>query len=143
MTQDFSSIACLCARISIAYRQVHKIYAASLRALGLSNEQVSILLALYKMGTVKQQELASRFALDRSSLSRNLRRLLEAEMVEAKKLDKKSVLLSLTPKGRQQTEKLLPHWQELQKKLSAELGAHTIREIDRLNEVLYSVHQSL
>ena len=133
---SFSSIPCVCAKISIAYRQIHKIYADSLRKTGLTNEQVSIMIALHRMGEMPQQELGNRFAIDWSSLSRNRKLLVEAKLVRAGKMDGKSILLTLTAKGTTRITAVLPDWLALQQKVTEVLGIHTIREIDRVNDVL-------
>ena len=136
---SFSAIPCFCAKVSIAYRQIHKVYAAALRPSGLSNEQVSLLLGLYRTGGLPQQELGKRFAIDRSSLSRNLRLLLGEKLVRVKKLDGKSQFVSLTPKGKAAVERVLPAWKGLQQELGALLGTAGIAELDSINDALKTI----
>ena len=83
-----------------------------------------------------QQELGSRFAIDRSSLSRNIKLLVEAKLLRASKMDGKSILLALTAKGTSKITAVLPDWLALQQKVTEVLGIHAIREIDRVNDVL-------
>jgi DNA-binding MarR family transcriptional regulator len=94
------------------------------------------MIALHRMGSMPQQELGSRFAIDRSSLSRNIKLLVEAKLVRSTKMDGKSILLSLTAKGSAKISGVLPDWLALQQKVTEVLGIHAIREIDRVNDVL-------
>jgi len=109
---------CFSGRMMRMDRIVSKIFRKHLASFGLTNSQLSILFITSKKGIVTQQELADMLYLEKSSISRNMKRLLEAEFI--KKIDTRQ--LEMTLKGKQLLEQLIPKWEDAMIEVNDILG---------------------
>ena len=78
---------------------------------------MSILFVISKHGIIAQKEVARILALEKSSLSRNLNRLLTEGLIE----HTSSSQLTLTQKGLEKLERAIPHWNEAMKEIRSRL----------------------
>jgi DNA-binding MarR family transcriptional regulator len=117
---DFTQ--CLVANARKAARAVTQRYDAYLRPHGLTATQFSLLGTISQAGGGTVSELAQLGGFDRTTLTRNLDRLESMGLVGSRHADKGNGRIgTLTPKGIELIEKLVPLWRKAQAELRAEL----------------------
>jgi DNA-binding MarR family transcriptional regulator len=103
---------CLCLHVRRAARALARRYDEALRPVGLTNGQFSLLMSLNQPGPAAITAVADLLALDRTTLTANLkpleRRGLVQVLVDAK--DKRSRRLLLTDAGRKVLREAVPIW---------------------------------
>ena len=129
------TIACTCFRVRRAARRVTQLYDHFLAASGLRITQFSLLANLRHAGPLTMTELADRMAMDRTTLTRNLRPLQRQGLVAvAVGDDRRRRLLTVTPAGERAYRSGIGQWSKAQAAVQEELGADTVRELHRLLE---------
>ena len=94
---DEAAAGCSCAGLRRASRAVTQSFDAVLRPSGLRTTQLSLLVALAKLGRVPVSRLAEALVMDRTTLTRNLRPLEKASwirVVEGPDLRRRAVILT-------------------------------------------------
>jgi DNA-binding MarR family transcriptional regulator len=76
-----ASTPCLCNALRQASRAVSRLYDEELRGVGLRTTQFSLLRRLRSAGKVRQRDLGGLTSLDETTLTRNLRPLIDAGWV--------------------------------------------------------------
>src|SRR6516225_8667550 len=76
-----ASTPCLCSALRQASRAVSRLYDDELRRVGLRTTQYSLLRRLSHAGEVRQRDLGGLTSLDETTLTRNLRPLIDAGWV--------------------------------------------------------------
>lgn len=107
-----------------AAREVTRRYEQALRPVGLTGGQFSILAALSQAEEPALGQLAEALAMDRTTLTRNLRPL-EARGLVAMRMGRKDArlrVLGLTEAGRDLFEQAIPPWERAQAESLARLG---------------------
>ncbi|MBQ9091662.1 MAG: MarR family transcriptional regulator, partial [Anaerotignum sp.] len=79
--KNINKSQCHCITIRRATNAMTDYYDAALRELNLTTSQYSLLKNLYRLETASTSELAEHVNLDRSTLVRNLKPLLERELI--------------------------------------------------------------
>ncbi len=100
-------------------RRILAIYRKHLGPFELTSSQFSILMVLARRGPLKQVELCVMIALEKSSASRNLQRLL-GEKFLSRKADRS---LEITNKGKALLERCIPSWEQAKAEVVELLGA--------------------
>jgi DNA-binding MarR family transcriptional regulator len=136
-----SPAECTCFRIRGAARRVTQIYSRHLAPTGLKISQFSLLGFVAAEGPISIGGLADRLATDRTTLTRNLRPLLQGGLVErAASGDKRRHELVATLDGRALFKRALPLWvaaeQEVRTAMGARLTADLHGALDRSMEKL-------
>ncbi len=87
--------------ISIAYRLAVVFFKERMSEIGLYHSHHSVLLSLYKQDGVSQEKLSKHLGVDKATITRSIKMLLENGFVERRqdKNDKRSYLIFLTEKG--------------------------------------------
>ena len=114
---------CVCGNLRMAARLVTQRYDDALRPTGLRFMQFTLLARLRAADRLTMTELAQQMALDRTTLTRNLKPLIErgyAQIVSGK--DRRERLVTLTDSGRVALRVALPHWEQAQNSMTAGLG---------------------
>ena len=106
--------SCLCLHLQRAARAVGRRFDAALRPLGLTNGQFSLLMSLNRPESAGIGGVAALLAMDRTTLTANLKPLERRGLVEVAvdAADKRSRRLALTSSGRALLAAALPRWQE-------------------------------
>jgi len=135
-----SESVCTCFRLRRAARQVSQIYDHELAAVGLSLNEYSILRHAER-GHCLLGELADSLGMERTTLTRNLKPLLEAGWLkESRGEDARQRLISIAASGRRRIASAKPHWLRAQQRIEALYGvARTDRlrkDLDLLNNAL-------
>lgn len=113
----------MCATLRMATRAVARVYDRALEPYGLRTTQYSILARLEAEGPASVGHLATRLAMDRTTLAREAQPLVRAGLVErARGEDRRRRVLSLTPEGLARLEAAQPAWKDAQLAVREELG---------------------
>lgn len=104
-------------------RRVAQLYDAELGKTGLRTTQYSLLSYVVKLGPVRPVDLARALKLEASTLTRNLRPLLDAGLLELQPgPDARSRLVVATEAGREKRTEAQRRWRVAQESLNARLG---------------------
>jgi len=114
-------------------RRVTRLYDQALRPTGLRLTQFALLANIARDGGLSITALAERLEMDRTTLTRNLRPLMQAGWVlVATGSDRRQRSVGLTQAGRRIYEEAYPLWQEAERKLRAEIGKDDSERLRRL-----------
>ena len=114
---------CLCNALRRASRAVSRLYDEELRSSGLRTTQYSLLRLLQRSGEVRQRELGRLTLLDETTLTRNLRPLIQNGWVALRAgEDRRERLATLTPEGEAKVAEVLPVWERAQERMRALLS---------------------
>ncbi|MGI9218245.1 MAG: MarR family winged helix-turn-helix transcriptional regulator [Hydrogenophaga sp.] len=104
-------------------RRVSQFYDTEMAQVGLKTTQYSLLSCVDKLGPVRPGELAAGLKMDASTLTRNLRPLVDAGwVVVGAGADARSRLVSLTPAGREKRAEAKRRWKMAQTGINRLLG---------------------
>ncbi|MCH2100670.1 MAG: MarR family winged helix-turn-helix transcriptional regulator [Planctomycetes bacterium] len=125
--------ACIGFRLRLLDRVVARIYDDALRAHELRRTQLDLLAALQRFGPASPGQLIRILGLEKSSLSRNLRRLIKRGLgAELPGADRRCHLLDLTELGHNQLSAALPDWRHAQANVEELLGDESGEAIRRM-----------
>ena len=117
---------CLCNALRQATRAVSRLYDEELRGVGLRTTQYSLLRRLSAAGEVRQRDLGGRTSLDETTLTRNLRLLIDAGWVAIRPgEDRREKLVRLTDAGAAKLREARPAWERAQERLRSRLSEET------------------
>lgn len=104
---------CLCLHVQRAARSLARRFDEALRPLGLTNGQFSLLMSLNRPKPAGMGSVASLLALDRTTLTAALKPLERRGLVKvtADPDDRRSRLMTLTPKGTSLLASAMPIWE--------------------------------
>jgi DNA-binding MarR family transcriptional regulator len=104
-------------------RRVAQLYDAEVGKTGLRGTQYSLLSSVVKLGPIRPVDLARAMKLDASTLTRNLRPLVDAGWLAVQAgPDARSRLVSATPAGREKRIEAQRRWRVAQETMNARLG---------------------
>jgi DNA-binding MarR family transcriptional regulator len=124
MNSDFPKLeacdprTCFSGRMMRMDRIISGIFRKHIAPFGLTNSQLSILFVTAKKGSVTQQILSDILFLEKSSVSRNMRRLLDMKLI--KKINSRKI--EMTIKGKELLEKIIPEWEKAMVEVNIILG---------------------
>jgi DNA-binding MarR family transcriptional regulator len=108
-------------------RRVAQLYDAEVGKTGLRGTQYSLLSYVVKLGPVRPVDLARAMKVDASTLTRNLRPLIDAGLLTLEPgPDARSRLVRATPVGRDKRQEAQRRWRVAQESLNQRLGAHRV-----------------
>jgi DNA-binding MarR family transcriptional regulator len=108
-------------------RMLTTIYDRAFARAGLKTSQFTMLVVVANRGRARPAELTRLLQLDESTLSRNVERMRTNGWLRLKPDgDRRSHLIELTDKGEALLRKCLPLWQQVQREVSARLGAESV-----------------
>jgi DNA-binding MarR family transcriptional regulator len=120
---------CLAGRVRVLNRVVTGIYEDALRPHKVRISQMNIIIAVSVMGPVSAAEVCRQLRLEKSTLSRDLDRLLDRGWVRATPATGRTQHLEVTAAGRALIQKVTPAWQEAQDRIYEVLGADLAKGI--------------
>jgi DNA-binding MarR family transcriptional regulator len=116
--------ACVCSALRAAARHVSQMYDDALAPLALTITGYALLARIDALAAPSMNELAEAALMDRSTLSRNLKPLLDAMLIAvAPGDDRRRKEFSLTPHGRAVLARAYPRWREVQQRFRRGYGA--------------------
>ena len=114
-------------RVRQLMRSVGQVYDAHLNETGLRITQYSLLSHVLAAGPVRPSDLARRMRMDASTLTRNLKPLIDAGWVRmGQGEDQRSRLVHITDAGRDKRAEAQRHWKAAQLALNDALGADRV-----------------
>jgi DNA-binding MarR family transcriptional regulator len=121
-----AAIPCLCNALRQATRAVGRLYDDELRGVGLRTTQFSLLRRVRAAGEVRQRDLGGLLSLDETTLTRNLRPLIDAGWVAVRPGDdRREKLVRLTDAGAAKLLETQPAWERAQGRLRSRLPKGT------------------
>jgi len=114
---------CACLQSRMTARALTRMYDEALRPTGLKVTQLSLLAAIDRGVTGSISGLADMLALERTTLTRNLRLLEDAGLITPRAGGGRAVAHELTEAGRQALAKATPLWRKAQDAVEAGMGS--------------------
>lgn len=114
--------SCVVLHIRMTARAVTRAYDEAMRPSGLKITQFVLLSALSTGAWRSVTELADRFALERTSLTRNLQLLAAEQLIEPVDRKGRALVYAVTDKGRAAIEAAIPYWRAAQDRIEGGLG---------------------
>jgi DNA-binding MarR family transcriptional regulator len=126
---------CTCFAVRRLARRVTQLYDQHLAGLGIRTTQYSLLSHVRARPGRPMGELALRMGMDRSTLTRNLRPLVDAGLAATERAqDRRTVSVSLTEKGRRLLADARVQWRRAQDDLECRLGVDKVQRLHRAVE---------
>jgi DNA-binding MarR family transcriptional regulator len=122
---------CLAMRVRRLSRVVTRKFDETLRPLGVTPAQLSLLVIIELHGSVSPSAVARYLDIEKSTLSRNLRLMKAAGWVRGR-LDGSERRLELTAAGRRLLTDAYPLWERAQKKVRDLVGTKTVEALSSL-----------
>ena len=114
-------------------RRVAQHYDAEVGKTGLKGTQYSLLSYIVKLGPIRPSDLAREMKIDASTLTRNLRPLIDAGLATiGPGNDGRSRLVSATDLGREKRHEAQRRWRVAQEGINQTLGARRVVELHGL-----------
>ncbi len=127
------SASCVAGRIRVLNRLVTRIFDEELRDLGLTVAQANVLVVVGRLGPVPMGQVGERLSLEKSTLSRNVERMVRQGWIDATPGDDgRTQLLRLTPAGRKLIAASAPAWRRAQGRSEDLLGRTGVDSIARM-----------
>jgi DNA-binding MarR family transcriptional regulator len=120
---------CTCFHLRRASRLTTQLYDRELAAVGLSLNQYSILRRSERQPR-RLGELADELGMDRTTLTRNLKPLLQAALLQQTRgEDARQRLIGITEQGRTRLLAARPHWQKAQRHIDDAFGHENVTRL--------------
>ena len=120
-----------------AARQLTRDYDRVLKPAGLKLTQYSVLANLVRSGGLSITALAERLAMDRTTLTRNLRPLEKAGWIAIRSgPDRRRRAVDITDHGRRIYERALPLWRRAERAFRRTMGQAESAELRRLVDLM-------
>ena len=106
--------ACLCLYVQRAARALARRFDDALRSIALTNGQFSLLMSLNRPEPADMGAVASLLGMDRTTLTAALKPLQRRRLltISVSPADRRSRILTLTPKGRRLLARAVPVWRK-------------------------------
>jgi DNA-binding MarR family transcriptional regulator len=114
---------CYCTQLRRASSNFTKVYDEALRPQGLRITQFSMLRGLVRLGEATLTGLSEELALDRTTMSRSVKLLIDAGWVEAStgEEDGREKILKLSERGKKKLQDAMPAWSKAQAKIETHM----------------------
>jgi DNA-binding MarR family transcriptional regulator len=133
---------CICTSLRMAARVVTREYDRALQPAGVSTNAYAILARIEKDGPMAIGALATRLALDRTTLSREIDALVLARLVSVTRdpADRRRRVVSLTAEGARRVELARPLWAKAQRELAGRFdGDRAVALVGELHALVETV----
>ncbi len=118
-------------------RRLTRDYDRALKPAGLKLTQYSVLANLARSGGLSITALAERLAMDRTTLTRNLRPLEKAGWITVRSgANRRSRSVDITDLGRTTYDRALPLWRQAERSFRRSVGQEQSAELRRLIDLL-------
>lgn len=130
---ETTSATCLATRVRQLSRIITRLYDDAMRPLGITASQYTLLAQLASRDGITAVEIGHELDIEKSTLSRNLKRLLALGMIIMDPpAGRRGRGLHLTPKGQVVLKDAYPVWQAAQSRSVAVMGVETRAKLDDL-----------
>jgi len=132
-TADAQSQSCTNFKLRQLLRSVSRLYDAEIGQAGLKGSQYSLLSHVLALGPIAPSTLAGRMGMDASTLTRNLRPLIDKGWVlQGPGVDARGRLITVTPAGTAKQAEARVHWARAQLALTQRMGAEQVAQLHQL-----------
>jgi DNA-binding MarR family transcriptional regulator len=130
---EATSATCISTRVRQLSRIVTRVYDDALRPLGITASQFTLLTQLAQQDGITAVEIGSTLDIEKSTLSRNLKRLLAlGHLTMDPPAGRRGRGLHLTPKGQDVIQKAYPVWRDAQTRAIRVMGPESRATLDGL-----------
>ncbi len=142
MKPDVNDITnCTNRKLRMATRLVTQAYDTAMQSAGLKATQFTLLATLRGLGNPPLTKLAEAMVMDRTTLTRNLKPLVNKGLIRiGTEQDQRVRQIQLTPQGRQLLDDAMPQWQQIQIRVVESLGqerwARFLEDLETTIEVM-------
>ena len=127
--------ACIADKMRLLNRVITKLYDDALIPVGMTTSQMNILVVVAKYGEATPGEVGEWLHMDKSTVSRNSRRLVSNGWLDlVPETRGRGHRLRLTPEGTEVLDLGLPLWEQAQRKAKSMLGDDGVEELMRIAE---------
>ncbi len=124
---------CIAMRVRLLSRVLSSLYDRRVASLGIKASQGAMLVAIAKSGPLPQKLLGERLSMEKSTVSRNLKRMLAKGWIKALDgEDGRLQAVDLTPEGGKLLVEIHRKWREAQKEAEELLGEESVRSVKRI-----------
>jgi DNA-binding MarR family transcriptional regulator len=125
---------CTCFKLRRLTRRVTAVYDRTLSAAGIRVTQYSLLAHLRGLRGVPMSQLAEKLDMDRTTLTRNLKPLVEAGWVgvQPSAEDARIRLVHITPAGEAQWQRARTYWRQAQHEVNATIGPANLASLHQV-----------
>jgi DNA-binding MarR family transcriptional regulator len=124
-----ASLGCTCFKLRKLTRTMSRLYDQHLAEAGLKTTQYSVLVNAAREA-MPVSELAERLGTERTTLTRNLKPLIEAGwIVLAPGADSRQRIVTITEQGRAKQQAAYPHWRAAQTEFENLVGIEQVRAL--------------
>jgi DNA-binding MarR family transcriptional regulator len=136
--EPLTDLACACAAARQVARTLTQLYDGFLAGAGMEAPQFALLMTLARQGGASQTSIGRRYALDKTTMSRNLKWLERKGWVESVPgpEDKRERRFTLTADGQRKLAAARPEWKKAQQSLR---GGMTARQWDTMFDAFRTV----
>ncbi len=120
--------SCMAAKINACERVINNIFRKHLAPFEITTSQFTILMVIYQMGKARQVDLCQNLVMEKSSLNRNLKRLIDKKLIHV--ADRKQI--SIQKKGKQLLESSIPAWDKAKAECAQQLKQDGLEALNLL-----------
>ncbi len=126
---------CIASKLSLSIRVVSAIYRKHLKAHNVTMSQLSLLMVIGKHKSLPQSEIGKILKLERSTVTRDLKRMIDQGYF-VKKGDKTRQVIYITDKGASYVESIIPDWRAATQEAKTKLGEDGEQALDLVRHKL-------
>ena len=121
---------CLANRTRRLSRVITRLYNDRLRPVGINVAEMNLLVAIVALGSVQPAQLSRALEMEKSTLSRNVKRLAERGWIATgENPEARGELVGVTQAGKEVLERAIPAWEDAQRRAATLIGKATIPTI--------------
>ncbi|RMA58024.1 MarR family winged helix-turn-helix transcriptional regulator [Ulvibacter antarcticus] len=129
---SFSPRECLSGKIGRINRLTANIFRKYIAPFGVTDSQLTLLFILSSGMELTQKELSDIAKLEKSSVNRNLKRLIESDYITRKYFPK----LKITSTGKKLVTNILPEWEKAMAEITNLLGSEGVSAVNTIHSKL-------
>ena len=123
---------CLVMRLRRLDRKITRIYDDALRPHGITSAQLNLLVAVAIAAPVPPSVIASALELEKSTLSRNVAKMVDRGWIESERAEGGGLLLHATDSGLELVAEVKPQWERAQRQARRVLDPQLVAELAAL-----------
>lgn len=126
---------CISGKMNRCNRIIANVFRKHLSTQGVTSSQLSILFLAAKISPLSQKKITETLFLEKSSVNRNIKRLVENEWLAV--IDRK--LLTITTQGKERLEQVIPVWNNAMTEINKVLEAEGLSALNMVEQKLSEI----
>ena len=136
-TADTMLRECVCLNLRKATRTLTQFYDNMLRPAGIRSTQLPLLVNLAMAPSLTLSHLAEMVVIDQTTLSRNLKPLIDKGLIEIRPgKDRRVREVRITKNGKAMIRRAKPLWDDAQAKIAEDLGLKRLQELIAISALM-------